>query len=57
MYPACSVYTAVDHRSKEKTFENDESCDQYENRLRQLGIGPYIYVLCTKISGWGTKPF
>ena len=49
----------VDQRLKEKitTSGNDESLDQYENRLGQLGICPYIYVLCTKTSGWGTKPF
>ena len=41
----------------EQTSGNDESLNQYENRLGQLGICPYIYVLWTKTSGWGTKPF
>ena len=28
------------------------------NRLNSVKIAcPYIYVLCTKTSGWGTKPF
>ena len=49
----------INQRSKEKlkTSGNDESLDQHEHRLGQLVIYPYIYVLWTKTSGWGTKPF
>ena len=46
-----------DLKKSEETPGNVLSLDQYENSLGQLGKCPYIYVLCTKTSGWGTKPF
>ena len=40
-----------------KTVLLEKSLERYENRLGQLGTCPYIRALCTKTSGWDTKPF
>ena len=50
----------IDQRLKKKSTEmmnHLKALEWYANRLGQLGISPYIYALCAKTSGGGSKPF